>query len=446
MFLLIANPTFAGTSGRAWNHDASEVLLFAAAIAFLRCIRRVDADAYPFPAMLLIGGLLGASIGVRLTVAPACAAFVGWILSDPRLAMKRRLAPATILLIGIGVALLPCAWLFAQAPRGFVFGNFQYPTLNTAWRISRESVLPSTTPIGKITYFLNRILFSSGNGILLTLVVLTLLRPAVDNAPATNGSGSASRLSSPRQSRFLGILILFLLVGSFAPAPLFMVYFYAPAPFVLLWLAYIWQRRLGDRGGRPMLQGLRSAPPRHSPWRASRRAVQSYRHLWIIFSPEKWPPIQIHETGLALRRMLAPSSQSGAGPVLTLAPIYPLEGSLDIYEQFATGPFAMRIAGWMSTDDEAPLHLINEHDFPLLFRHRPPAAVLIGVEGDKLELPLVSRANEWGCPVIRAGGHDGEAQRLEVQQVGRWHSPIIRLPAAGKRSAAKRGVLNKDEG
>jgi hypothetical protein len=477
VLLLLTNPLFAAVAGLAWNHDAAELLLFAAALVFLRDIRR---GCYAAPSMLATGALLGVGIGVRLTIAPAAAAFAGWALADARVTWPRRLAATGLLLLGMAVALAPCGWLFTLSPQGFLFGNFEYPTLNTAYRIAHESMTSSTTPLGKLAYFLSRIVFSSGSGFLLMLIALTIwLRRAkrlpaparkwFQGLPTPGRSGPGPRrprdpetisINEGREEmRFLGLLILFLLAGSFAPAPMFIVYFYAPVPFAVLWLAYAWRPllrrdsepsrssaflpppvlrgRAGEgvwttnlpldnplanppnpppeyrgRGKESPIVDYQHAPPADQPntnWQKGAAmvlvlcciacGVPAYRHLPAAFHPSRWVPLEVHDSGVALRRQLA-SAGAPAGPVLTLAPIIPLEGGLNIYEPFATGPFAFRAAPMVPANEHAALHLVDARDLSQLLKDRPPMAVLFNVEEREEETPMLG-AVPRGCLMVR---------------------------------------------
>jgi len=456
VLLLLTNPLFAAVTGMAWNHDAAELPLFAAAMLFLRDIRRGSSSAR---SMLAAGALLGLSIGLRLTVAPAAAAFAGWALADTRRPWRRRLSLTGLFLLGAALALSPCGWLFLQSPRGFLFGNSEYPTLNTAYRIAHGSLTSSTTPMGKVSYFFSRIVFSSGSGFLVMLIGLTIWmrrskrsdcawsRLHSSSTPGRSGPGlgtsQAPKTSQPRgreEMTFLGLLILFLLPGSFAPAPLFIVYFYAPVPFVVLWLAYAWRPLLTPRDllPPPVLRGRAGegvgtaiAPPENphpnspseyrergkdehvtveysNPPRQDRRTrfalhqgaaavlmlcclacgVPAYRHLATIFRPNQWVPLQVHNSGVDLRRQLE-AAGAPRGPVLTLAPIIPLEGGLDIYEEFATGPFAFRAAPMVPATERQAFHLADSFDLSQLLKHRPPMAVLFNVEEREEESPMI---------------------------------------------------------
>jgi hypothetical protein len=66
------------------------------------------------------------------------------------------------------------------------------------------------------------------------------------------------------------------------------------------------------------------------------------------------------------------------GPVATLMPIYPLEGGLAVYPEFATGPFAYRIADVTEPELARYYVMAGPQDLQTLFAQRPPAAILTG--------------------------------------------------------------------
>jgi hypothetical protein len=93
-----------------------------------------------------------------------------------------------------------------------------------------------------------------------------------------------------------------------------------------------------------------------------------------------------------------------------LAPIFALEGHLNIYEAYATGPFAIRVAGMASESQERALSLVDEEDLPELLRHQPPAAMLGGLEGET-EIPLVRCARRFPNCQLYALAHDWQSDR-----------------------------------
>jgi hypothetical protein len=69
--------------------------------------------------------------------------------------------------------------------------------------------------------------------------------------------------------------------------------------------------------------------------------------------------------------------------VLTLSPIYPLEGGLPIYEQFASGPFAWRVSSLVPSSARATLHMVSPEELEAVLTAKPPAGILVGREADE---------------------------------------------------------------
>ena len=59
-----------------------------------------------------------------------------------------------------------------------------------------------------------------------------------------------------------------------------------------------------------------------------------YQDVLRLGSPGQSVPMLVHARGVEIARA------ANHGRVLTLAPIFPLEGGADIYPELATGPFA----------------------------------------------------------------------------------------------------------
>ena len=106
-----------------------------------------------------------------------------------------------------------------------------------------------------------------------------------------------------------------------------------------------------------------------------------YKDINILLSSNEWFPNEAHKIGteIALR--------VDKGRVLTLAPIFPLEGKLEIYEEFATGPFAWRTAHLLPYTKRRELAIISESDLDDFLKTKLPNAILVGYEGG-LEEPF----------------------------------------------------------
>ncbi len=98
---------------------------------------------------------------------------------------------------------------------------------------------------------------------------------------------------------------------------------------------------------------------------------------------------------LSKNLLSAPGVEGGAaGKVLTLAPLYALEGGASIYPEFATGPFAWRVSPLVSELDRGRFHIVGSEELSTLIESDPPRAILTGVEDDDAdeEVALIAYA------------------------------------------------------
>jgi hypothetical protein len=109
-----------------------------------------------------------------------------------------------------------------------------------------------------------------------------------------------------------------------------------------------------------------------------------------LTSPKQWPVFKVHNQGMAIRR------RAGPGPILTLAPIFVLEGGATIYKEFATGPFAWRASPFVQEEKEARYDLVDAEDLAEFLLPHPPSAILTGNENAALERPLIEYARAHG--------------------------------------------------
>ena len=370
MILLAANPLFTYTSGLAWNHDVSIMLSLAAAVAFL-----VGNSATPRKATNFLAGLLlGLAIGTRLTALPLVLPFLAGGVFLYRDAGKQEALVRTVwFAAGLAVTLLPLLLFLAAAPEGFLFGNFRYPGLNTAYR-QASGFTRAMSPPGKVLFFLERAA-DPGNLLIFVLLGFVIVKIGVRSLWS----------DSQRHLAFALALIGFAFVGSLAPTPAFSQYFYALIPFSIL------ATLIG-------IDRLRHGPYRRTALRffavavivCALRGIPSYWKIFRPGSPEPAVAAEVHRLGREIRHAL------GTDKVLTLGPILPLEGGADIYSQLVTSPFVWRTAHLLSSEQRARLGIASQSELAELLRREPPAGVLVGFEGGGIEEPFVAFAEENG--------------------------------------------------
>ncbi|MFD1795029.1 hypothetical protein FQV27_15750 [Paracoccus aurantiacus] len=112
--------------------------------------------------------------------------------------------------------------------------------------------------------------------------------------------------------------------------------------------------------------------------------------------PDKFTTAKVQRGADLLRQILSDSGLDGAGPVATLSPIYPLAAGLEIYPEFAAGPFAYRIAPYTDAELRPLYAMAGADDLPALFEASPPSAIMTGFDPG-LEAPFedYARANGY---------------------------------------------------
>jgi len=372
--LFMANPLFAVTSGRAWNHDLPTLLTLCVFLIISQMQESRKRGLLAFFA----GCLSGLCMGVRITFAPSVVGFALAILLLPNVAKPKRKLLIAAFAAGVLIALLPLAAMFAIAPHQMIFGVIRYPFLNLLWRDTAP--LSSMSVVGKFEYPFTNILNRPGSGVVALLFLAAIWKVVV--YPRLRGQ-------SQRFFEFnlLMIIVVALLIGALVPTPSFVQYFYSPIPFVLLMTIF----------------AVRSASRRQSQvWlfffgMATLVAVgfglPAYRGVLSLFSPDQWAPMQVHRIGNEI------ANATDHGRVLTLATIFPLEGGAQTYEEFATGPFAFRIAPLVSEESEEGLKLLDEDDLETALHDRPPTAVLLPPRHHQFDQPFIDYAHSHHLPI-----------------------------------------------
>jgi 4-amino-4-deoxy-L-arabinose transferase-like glycosyltransferase len=398
VFLLLANPLLAYAGTFAWNHSLAMFLALLAAILLWQGARR----SRPGWWVLGSGLCLGLAVATRLSFLSALLPFVVGLYFYPGdRPVKRWVGLVVYLSVGFGLAMLPTLLLFAIAPAQFIFGNFTYPNLNTIYRAEIGFFGPPNpmTSFEKLAYFGEQILPQPGN--LLLFVALLFW----------GYTSGLVELWRRKRDRFAFIFILLLAPfvgwGALLPTPAWDQYYAAAVPFAVLAIV------LG-------LAALVRRYPAQSGWflaiflqmviLANVYQLGDYRRMTFLLHPEAWRPLIFHELGVQV------SELSQGGKVLTLSPLYPLEGGAPIYAEFATGPFAWRTASWLTPPERSTFKMISEEDLEGLLETQAPSAILVGFE-PLLEEPLIEYALAHGYSWVEL-----------TPESGLWLSPELTLP------------------
>ena len=111
-----------------------------------------------------------------------------------------------------------------------------------------------------------------------------------------------------------------------------------------------------------------------------------------LFGIENWAAIRVHRISEDIAARIKEPKL-----ILTLAPLYAIEGGSQCYTEFSAGPFVYRIADYMSAWNHGITHTAGPRALKGLVKGLPPSAVILGVEPEFLETPLFEAAvkTDW---------------------------------------------------
>jgi 4-amino-4-deoxy-L-arabinose transferase-like glycosyltransferase len=365
--LLIFSPMFTYTSGRAWNHDLPALLTVTAFLLHLHGAGRSKTGVWFF----LSGFAVGAAAFTRLSFILLIVPFIVFIFMA-NAPWRRNIVLSGWFLLGVSAAAIPTIYTAAQAPAAFYFGNVEYARLNTLFR-KATGYRTAMTLTGKlITLTVDWLLMRPGNLFpVLVFAICSLphsLRPRIWRTHPVHP--------------FLLLILLSLFIGALGPTPSWSQYYFALFPFLVISALYGladfhpgWlDRKLfwGIIAGIVCISALLS--------------LDEYRHIRDLFRPDNWYVAKVQESSADVSRLVGKGER-----VLTNAPIYALEGGLDVYPEFATGPFAMRVAALLSEEQQEQFGFTSSARMERLLADAPPRAVLVEVDPAEADDPAAEK-------------------------------------------------------
>ena len=377
VMLLVSNPIFREAYWRTWNHAVATLFAVAAVMAALRGGRGWG----------WAGVFLGLAIGTRVSFAPLLAPLVAAAMlhtGSGEIIFTARLKRAGVFCGGTAAGLSPAIVLCAMAPAQFVFGVF---TFNSKVNILfRQSYLDQRITLhAKLLFPFKVLLADKSNALLAALFAAMVIAAAV----------RVFKLQGELRCRLLLVLglIPFALIGAVAASPSQQEYYYPVVPLMVL---AIGMAAAGLSGGRARWIGAGLIPAAAlvtTAW-----SWHQYPGLAVLRKPSKWTTGPIHDAGVELRQCVP------AGRVLTLEPLEPLEGGLDIYPALVTGGIAWRCERFVSPEDRVKLEILGPDNFAASMERTPPSAVLTNPRS-AMDQPLVDWAQTHGYAAHPVAAH-----------------------------------------
>ncbi len=325
------------------------------------------------------GLLMALTVGVRLTYAAAVIPFFLVMALSPlfqkSISVKNLIGHVLRFTAGMVFGLLPLLIYWWSDPLAFEFNNLGYHTLNTQWRWMTGYT--DRMSLSSKVYFAGETLLRLDNLILWLGVIF---------------GGLASIVHPPRRMRLsvgfaLGLLLFMTgMASALAPTPSFPQYYALPISFLFVGLVYSWSVNLDGNYSlyckalavMVLIVAIRTAP-------------ELLRPIPDLRDRENWMPFYVRDVSVRIRETLREDAVHSNPKVATLSPLFALEGGLLIYDELATGPFLYRVGDLLTAEQREHFVGSSPATIEALLDSDPPAAILIGFEGD-LEQPLLEYA------------------------------------------------------
>lgn len=373
--LFLFNPLVNYITGLAWNHN---IVICCVAISFwlyltLDRTGKTDATLRSSEVSLrstsywktaLIAALLTFATCMRITTAFVEIVFFVALLLSHFPSKKDKFMNVLVFLLSSLLVLAWPVWIIASAaggPRAFYLNLFQIPVLNSQLLVQMGLFFPKFQLAYRILTSIEFLL-----PILITFYLYALM----------SRNRRQTRLDS---SVYLAIsLPITFLIIAFIPPTMWIQYLAVPVPFLLISLAFplFYLRRNAESaaGGHFKIASLLIAA---CVIITVFQQIQIFRPITALSRPQTWAPVQVHNISEKIAQNIDKS-----GLVLTVSPLYAIEGSCRIYPQLSAGLFVYRIADNLTEDQRQITKTIGPASLKQMIEQNPPSAVIVGAEAD----------------------------------------------------------------
>jgi hypothetical protein len=368
--LYVFNPLVDYANGYAWNHD---VVILCVAISFWLYISTDSAvGGSRYLRIAAIGVLLTLATCMRITTALVQLLFFAALLSLPVESIKERFKTALLFLIATGIVLIWPIWVMASSGRAFFLNLYWIPMLYGKW----------LHEVGLVLNKLRLILDAFKTPGYFVLIVLTIYLCFM----------ILWQRKKLIEINVRNLLLAVLLVLAFffialIPPTMWKQYLAMPVPFIVIGLAYpmLYIKQLADKARDDKHFKIAAVVVSVCVF----VTVLSYPvdKIFVLFYPEGWVPIQVHKISQDIAEKTPEPKR-----ILTLAPLFALEGGCDIYTELSCGSIVYRVGDRISTWNRDITHTIGPRTLAELLEKQPPSAVIVRVELEFLEEHLVKTA------------------------------------------------------
>jgi hypothetical protein len=365
----------------AWNHSLPILCILLAYLILASLDFSTSFNIFP---LFLVGFLNGVAIVTRISF--AFAGLVFFLVVAFLIPVSRSIRSKKLLLPFLAGVILPSAvaiYYFFQAPDSFIFDTIQYFRITGAqswfpgWQATisfKEKLLMCFNILTSPSYLAPLVLFFLS----CILAVSTYRHLGWRKAPLVLSSS----------------LVAANLIAAFVVTPMHVQYFAAPVPFLLCTMAYAVSGNISaiiKEERKKLILYLSAVLIVLSAVLVILYDEHTLEKIKIAFSKKDWIPSKVYIISKEISEIVGSNKI-----ILTLAPIFVLEGGERIYQELSTGPFLFRYGRFLSDNHRRIAVSTESRSLPALLQKKPPDAVLVGFEGGYLEAPLIEYANNSG--------------------------------------------------
>ncbi len=364
MTFYATNPLVYMANGYGWNHGVVIFLVMLSLYLFVTCPVGIRARCGRF---FMMGVLLTSATCMRITTALIQTVFIIMIFMERRDSRRQNTLRRLSFLGGSLIALAWPLWVISKAGDSFLVNLVEIP------RVYGEYLRETGPGHSKIEMAL-ACLVQPGYLALLLAIGFVFLQTRKITLP----------LASRKKQVTLCLVPAACFVIAFVPPTLWRQYLAVPVPFLILTLAMPFHALC-----------LHTCAANKKPLQKALGAsivcvliATGFQAVTLLKQPPRlapgtWDPIRLHNTSRRIAQAI-----HGTGPVLTLAPLYALEGACAIYPELSCGSIVFRIGDLLSPQQQAQARVVGPSALTELNRQTPSAAVLLGVETPGYEVPL----------------------------------------------------------
>jgi len=365
--LYVFNPLVDYSNGYAWNHD---VVIFLVMLSFWLFLSLDFNNKSKYGRIALIGALLTFATWMRITTGLVQVLFFVILLFAGRKSKGERVKIAGAFLIATLVVSIWPVCTILGAPKAFLLGLFRIPVLNRQW------VLESGLVFNKFALTFVCLMLPGYLALIVLIIFIYLTFVCHRN--------KFERLNIVK-IMFAPLLAAGFFVIAFVPPSMWRQYLAMPVPFIIVSLAY------------PLFYIRKYLSNRYFTTAFAFVAISAVvvvnsnpivlQRISRLFEPNKWTPIQVHRISDDIsKRCKEPKL------VLTLSPLYALEGGCLIYPELSAGPFVYRIGDFLTAEERHITNTMGAEMLEEILSKSAPSAVIVGGEMEILEADLYKTA------------------------------------------------------